>query len=135
MGIQFYNGLSNYNNYRIDIPKVNPEDIKAKELTSAKADNKALEKNEAASGYSVQDSLAADQRSRVANLEDVSLTFNKEDSFDYIGSESSVKSLDMQKAISDMKKDGILQEYQYFVGDSKSLYSDEDGIVIPKNNF
>ena len=130
MGIQFYNGLSNYSNYnRMDIPQVKPEDIKAQE---AKAEELKAQESAQETSYSQIDTVAYDNRSRVANLEDVSLTFNKEDSFDYIGSESSIKSLDMQKAISDMKMDGILQEYQYFVGSSKALYQDADGIVIPK---
>ncbi len=45
-----------------------------------------------------------------------SLTFQKNNTYDYIGRESSLENLDMQKAISDMQKDKILQEYQYFVG-------------------
>lgn len=49
-------------------------------------------------------------------LEDVSLTFNKTDSFDYIGKDKDVADLDVQKAISDMQKDRIFQQYQYFVG-------------------
>ena len=32
------------------------------------------------------------------------------------GAESDIKSLDMEKAISDMQKDQILQQYQFFVG-------------------
>ena len=36
------------------------------------------------------------------------------------------------KAISDMKKDSVLQEYQYFVGSSQSFMSSADGTVILK---
>ncbi len=74
--------------------------------------------------------------SRVADLENVSLKFNKEDSFGYIGNDSSLDNLDMQKAISDMRKDQILQGYQYFVGSSRNLFAgqpSEDGIVVLKN--
>lgn len=68
------------------------------------------------------------------NPKEVSLTFNKEESFDYIGSESSLANLDVQKAISVMKKDKILQEYQYFVGGKPDLEydGDIDGSVFPK---
>ncbi|WP_044913390.1 hypothetical protein [Butyrivibrio sp. WCE2006] len=49
----------------------------------------------------------------------------------------------MRKAVSDMQKDSILHEYQYFVGNgvdktdtlgdsSKVILNDEDGIVIQK---
>lgn len=129
MGIQFYNGLSNYSayeDYKRNIPQVSPEAVKAEETKAN--ENPAPKAEEAA--YS---SPVVDTRSRTANLEDISLTFNKEDSFDHIGSESSIVSLDMQKAISDMKKDGILEEYQYYVGKSPAVYADADGIVVPKN--
>ena len=46
--------------------------------------------------------------------------------------------LDMQKAISDMRKDQVLQGYQYFVGSSRNLFTgqtSEDGVVILKNNL
>lgn len=68
-----------------------------------------------------------------APLEDISLTFNKQDDFEYLGKDHDINSLDMQKAISDMKKDDVLQQYQYFVGKSKDLYIDSpEGTVIRK---
>ena len=79
----------------------------------------------------VQENLA----SRMADLDQVSLKFNKEDSFEYIGMDSSLDNLDMQKAISDMQKDQVLQSYQYFVGSAGSLFgetSSEDGMVVLK---
>ena len=74
--------------------------------------------------------------SRMADLENVSIKFNKEDSFGYIGMDSSLDNLDMQKAISDMQKDQVLQSYQYFVGNAGSIYgeqSSEDGMVVLKS--
>ena len=74
-----------------------------------------------------------DTRLRMADLENISLTFNKEESYDYIGSESGLANLDVQKAVSDMRKDSVLQEYQYFVGSAQALLREtQDGIVIPK---
>lgn len=35
------------------------------------------------------------------------------------GEDSDIDSLDMQKAVSDLKKDEVLQEYQYFISSSK----------------
>ena len=69
-----------------------------------------------------------------APLEDISITFNKQENFGYIGRDSYIHSLDVEKAIDDMKKDNILQQYQYFVGNSRNLYKNEnaDGIVIQK---
>ena len=82
-------------------------------------------------GEPAQENIA----SRMADLEQVSLKFNKEDSFDYIGMDSSLDNLDMQKAISDMQKDQVLQSYQYFVGSAGSLFGEmpsEDGLVVVK---
>ncbi len=45
-----------------------------------------------------------------------------------IGSQSNIEELDMTKAISDMKKDSVLHEYQYFVN---NFYS-PDGSVVKK---
>lgn len=84
---------------------------------------------------SVAEPAQENQASRIADLEQVSLKFNKEDSFDYIGMDSSLDNLDMQKAISDMQKDQVLQSYQYFVGSAGNLFgeaSPEDGTVVLK---
>ncbi len=70
-----------------------------------------------------------------AQLEDISITFNRQDDFGYIGKDSDIHSLDVERAITDMQKDKVLQQYQYFVGDSSNLYMQHqsgDGIVIPK---
>ena len=43
------------------------------------------------------------------------------------GADSDIKSLDMEKAISDMRKDQVLQQYQFFVGDTAKTG------VVPEN--
>ncbi len=73
-----------------------------------------------------------DNRSRSIDPNEVSLTFNKGEDFSYIGRDSDIGSLDMEKAISDMKQDSILQEYQYFVGNSNNVFQSEDGVVLAK---
>lgn len=37
------------------------------------------------------------------------------------GMQDDIRPLDMEKAISDMKRDHILEDYQYFVGNQKHL--------------
>lgn len=39
----------------------------------------------------------------------------KKHEYSLVGVESDIEALDIEKAISDMQKDSILQEYQYFV--------------------
>ena len=99
---------------------------------------------EAQSGEAVKNSgPAADKESgqentagRMSDLANVSLTFNREDDFGYIGKDSDPEALDMQKAISDMRKDQVLQSYQYFVGSAGNLFDGQpslDGMVIMKS--
>lgn len=70
---------------------------------------------------------------RGAQLEDISITFNKQEAFGYLGQDSDIHSLDVERAISDMKKDQVLQQYQYFVGSVRNLPAEEeDGAVLAK---
>lgn len=56
-----------------------------------------------------------DRKPVMTNLEDISIGFNKQDDFSYIGKDADIEQLDMQKAISDMKKDSLFHQYQFFV--------------------
>ena len=128
MGIQLWTGFNSMQTYykSQEIPTITPEEVKNKEQQP-----QTVQQNIAAA-ESVNEPIAEDNRSKTADLENISLTFNKDETFDYIGSESGLAGLDMQKAISDMKKDAVLQEYQYFVGSSKDFFQPADGMVIPK---
>lgn len=66
-----------------------------------------------------------------AQLEDISVTFNKQEDFGYLGQDSDIENLDVQKAISDMRKDEVLKQYQYFVGNT-NIFGSEDGLVFAK---
>lgn len=129
MGIQMLTGFDRFQSYyrTSEIPKVSVEEVKNKEVQKQQ-ELSGSEKEDAGLPFERQE----DHRSAKADLENISLTFHKEETYDYIGSESGLANLDMQKAISDMRKDEILQGYQYFVGSAGSLFQSEDGIVIPK---
>ena len=77
-----------------------------------------------------------DARRNAISLEDISLNFNTGDTYAYIGKESDITLLDMDQALSDVKKDQILDQYRYFVGDASNIgminNSTADGIVIMK---
>lgn len=121
--------LNNFNSsYGISqIPVVRPEDVRAQD--KAKEQGVSIPEQKPV----VQEPEVA-KASRIANLEDVSLTFNKEDAFDNIGVDADIASLDMAKAISDMKRDSILSDYQTFVGPSPEQFISglSDGVVIMK---
>ena len=75
-----------------------------------------------------------DKRPKTTDPAKVSLSFNKNEHYGYIGRDKDLSTLDMEKAISMMRQDSILQDYQYFVGSSKNIFSSEDGTVIAKEN-
>ena len=74
-----------------------------------------------------------DRRPKSVDPNEVSIYFNKNDDFGYIGKDKDLSLLDMEQAISMMRQDSILQDYQYFVGRSKDIFNSEDGRVIAKN--
>ncbi|HKM34987.1 MAG TPA: hypothetical protein VJY54_09630 [Lachnospiraceae bacterium] len=134
MGIS---GISDYSSlfasYKVpEIPSVDFDQIKkADELANVKSQTEPL--------VSQNIDLSIDEkqleRPESININELSLTFNAGDDFGYIGKDSDIEDLDMQKAISDMKKDQVLQQYQYFVGNSETLFpqnSSEDGHVFLK---
>lgn len=132
MGLQIYQGMNNIPSYqgyhRPEIPVVTEEEIRRQD-----AEQQAVRQTELPDYSELTELKEQDTRSRTADLENISLTFQKSESFDYLGSESDINRLDVQKALSDMRKDSVLQEYQYFVGSAQSFsFHSEDGTVIPK---
>lgn len=47
---------------------------------------------------------------------DYASQYNPDATYSLKGAESDIRSLDMEKAISDMRKDEVIHQYQYFVG-------------------
>lgn len=135
-GAAYYQDVSYINSLRgreMNIPKVDPEQVKLQDQKLTE------EKSNPLSQSSIPVSPEAEERraGRIADLEDISLSFNREDDFGYIGRDSDIFKLDVEKAISDMKRDSVLEEYQYFVGNSRMLQEQQssDAIVIPKMIF
>ena len=97
-----------------------PEEVKASEesLNAASAQEKAA-------------SESTVKRERLLGLEDISITFNKNDDFDIIGKTSDITDLDLQKAVSISKKDDILNNYKA-AENALPVYAGEEGTVIAK---
>ena len=115
-------------NYRIpQVPTVSVEEVRKQDEQLKQA-----QKEQYYSPVPVESSPSVPRND--AALEDISLTFNKSDDFGYIGKDSDIYSLDVENAISDMKKDDVLRQYQFFVGSSASgaIVDNSDGVVIPK---
>lgn len=136
-------GISDYNsmfaNYRVpEIPSVDWEQAKETEALAASAQgtlNTDTQNTAPAQDIDLTIEEVLPARPGITDVNELSLTFNAGEDFGYIGKDSDIGALDMQKAISDMKKDQVLQQYQYFVGKSDDLFSlkaSEDGLVFLK---
>ncbi|MCR5511586.1 hypothetical protein SAMN02910292_00100 [Lachnospiraceae bacterium XBB2008] len=127
IGFDYSNFISSYGMQRI--PQVNPQDINPE---ATKPESRPAVPEEGQTGVSsAQDYVRAP---RTAKLEDVSLTFNKQDDFGTIGMDVDIAKLDMEKVVSDSKRDTILAGYKTFVGPTpeQMVAEYEDGLVIPK---
>lgn len=52
---------------------------------------------------------------------DYAQNYRSDETYELKGKDCDLASLDMQKAISDLDKDQVLQQYQFFVGDKDSV--------------
>lgn len=68
------------------------------------------------------------------NLQELSKSFGGDAGLGMSGKESQILNLDIGKAVSDMQRDSVLQQYQYFVGEGLSAMNSfsEDGMVFQK---
>lgn len=111
--------------------------IKRVELETVREQDEVKKQQEQMIPEVTQDTQSVpDTRSKMADLENISLNFNAGDTYDYIGKESDLQLLDAEKLISDMKKDSVLDQYRYFVGaEEASAFAgglNGDGIVVLK---
>lgn len=122
-----------YNSYKVvDIPKVDVLDVKAQDEVK-KASENAIPSLPVVPEIKAEP--VADNRTRTADLDNISLTFNNNDDFSYLGNDFEIEKLDINQAISDMRKDKILEDYQYFVGSQDNLnttFENSDGRVLLK---
>lgn len=131
-GIGYNNPYNMYN--RIQYPNQNDEALKGLNQNNANRSAQETEQSKAVTPVLPQMDLKLDAiRPRTnATLEDISLSLDNSTSFEMKGRESDINQLDITKAVSDMKKDEALWQYQYYVGGDNSIFSSEDGIVIAK---
>jgi hypothetical protein len=68
------------------------------------------------------------QAPKNSNAADFTFDFKKNNNFNLVGATSSMEDMDLDKAMSDMKKDSVLDQYKFFVN-PVNLGTDEDGTV------
>lgn len=129
--ISSYGGL--YNQYGVSgIRQVSVEDVKKQDEQLAK--QQMQQEIEPAKMDRAYETFV--KAPKTAKLEDISLNFNINETYDYIGRDADLQKLDMMSVISDMKKDKVLEQYQYFVGTGQIadpvVARTMDGMVIQK---
>ena len=122
MGISGVNGAGRIQDYNIQMPEYTRQPAKTV-ITELPGLESHVSPSEQINSDAVKTVTPAQEQKVNAALEDISITFHKQDDFGYIGRDSDIHSLDVEKAISDMRKDQILQQYQYFVG-SKTVFTE-----------
>ena len=118
-GVNGISGIGRVQDYSIQMPQ--PAKTVITEVPQQESHVTSSKQIDISSAGNTQ--AAEKKPSANAALEDISITFHKQDDFGYIGRDSDIHSLDVEKAISDMRKDQILQQYQYFVG-SKTVFTE-----------
>lgn len=109
----------NYEN----IQKINGKNIQSNQET--------LKKQQTVANEAVSSAVKAPKILATEQLEDFVFDFKKNKEFSMIGEESDIKNLDLTKTIADTKKDDLLDQYRYFVGEGNSpvQYASLDGVV------
>ena len=57
---------------------------------------------------------------------DFAQQYRPDETYELKGIDSDIESLDAKKAVSDLEKDQVLQQYQYFVGDKVQVKAKEN---------
>lgn len=120
-GVNRISGIGRMQDYSIQMPQ--PAKTVIVEETGADSHVASSEQINSGNSTAAKEEASVGEQKPNAPLEDISITFHKQDDFGYIGRDSDIRSLDVEKAISDMRKDQILQQYQYFVG-SKTVFTE-----------
>lgn len=128
--INQYGGLWNRSIYQ-NIRTVGTEEARAQDMLRERESRP----NDSVEGLATQyqEPERIDAGRRITDLQDLSLSMGTQRDMEFLGRENGLETLDMEQAISDMRKDSVLQEYQYFVGGQATIVTaGEDGMVIRK---
>ena len=111
-GIRPYAGFYEYNSIKAN--ELRAEQIAAtQEASSVEAEEVSTETQSAA--------IQTPAPEQNITAFDYAQNYRSDETYELKGKDSDLASLDMQKAISDLDKDQVLQQYQFFVGDKDSV--------------
>ena len=91
-----------------------------------------MEQNDSADVKAVQVPAAQKEDHGAAEF---NARYQPDASYDLKGADSDISKLDVEKALSDLKKDQVLQQYQFFVGDDAFASTEKLKQVREEENF
>ncbi len=123
-----------YDRYKVaEIQRVSVEDVKKQDEQLDK--QQGVQRSVVTAQNDITQETFA-QAPKTAKLEDISLSFNVNETYGYIGKDADLQKLDITSAISDVQKDKVLEQYQYFVEPKQVadpvVARTMDGMVIRK---
>lgn len=112
-GIRPYAGFYQYNSIKLN-------ELRNQQIAAAQQENRAQEIDPEQAKRQEQE-IAAFAARQTFDSYDFAQQYKPDETFDLKGADSDIASLDVSKAVSDLDKDQLLQQYQYFVGTEASL--------------
>lgn len=113
-------GIYTYNSIRLN--ELRSQQIAASQEARSQQDVELV----AASGAFVQEERAALPLEQTYTSYDYAQEYRAGETYELKGEDADIASLDVAKAVSDMEKDQILQQYQFFVGDASYASAKEN---------
>ncbi len=110
-GVRPYAGFYQYNSIKLNEAR-NTQIAAAEAVNSQTA---PANQNASAQQETNQVVAVAERPEQTFSSYDFAQQYNPDETFDLKGANSDINMLDVQKAVSDLDKDTMLQQYQYFV--------------------
>ena len=112
-GIRPYEGFYQYNSIKLN-------ELRNQQIAAAQQETRAQEIDPEQAKRQEQE-IAAFTARQTFDSYDFAQQYKPDETFDLKGADSDIASLDISKAVSDLDKDQLLQQYQYFVGTEVSV--------------
>lgn len=112
-GIRPYEGFYQYNSIKLN-------ELRNQQIAAAQQETRAQEIDPEQAKRQEQE-IAAFTARQTFDSYDFAQQYKPDGTFDLKGADSDIASLDISKAVSDLDKDQLLQQYQYFVGTEVSV--------------
>ena len=117
-GIRPYSGFYQYNSIKLN--ELRNQQIAA----SAKAAEQANGVEDTA--QKKEEQVVLTPVNQTFDSYDFAQQYRPDETYELKGIDSDIESLDAKKAVSDLEKDQVLQQYQYFVGDKVQVKAKEN---------